>query len=205
MFSLAHVSLTGVVAPVLSAAAAASGHSAMTPAQRVGSTATLHTTFGDIRVKLFGTECPKTVENFTVHARNGYYDNMLFHRVIKGFMIQTGDPNGDGTGGKGFSRLRYSSANLQHNLPFLPHLLCYCFYGAAANIFVLTTATVLHVLPCFSTQRLCRRCEEQICWHLPSCVCVRVLLWRFSLFMCVLLSLSVFVNLPPIACRVCGA
>lgn len=51
-------------------------------------------------MKLFGAECPKTVENFTVHARNGYYDNMLFHRVIKGFMIQTGDPNGDGTGGE---------------------------------------------------------------------------------------------------------
>lgn len=126
-FFLVHVSLTGVVAPVLSAAAAASGHSAMTPAQRVGSTATLHTTFGDIRVKLFGTECPKTVENFTVHARNGYYDNMLFHRVIKGFMIQTGDPNGDGTGGESFSRLRYSSVNLQQNLPFFSCLLCYCF------------------------------------------------------------------------------
>lgn len=83
-----------------SADAAATGASAITPAQRLGATATLHTTFGDIRVKLFGAECPKTVENFTVHARNGYYDNMLFHRVIKGFMIQTGDPNGDGTGGE---------------------------------------------------------------------------------------------------------
>ncbi|OXB69830.1 UNVERIFIED_CONTAM: hypothetical protein H355_011240, partial [Colinus virginianus] len=43
-------------------------------------------------------ECPKTVENFCTHARNGYYDRCIFHRVIKGFMIQTGDPNGDGTG-----------------------------------------------------------------------------------------------------------
>lgn len=50
--------------------------------------------------RLFGTECPKTVENFTVHSRNGYYDGLIFHRVIKGFMIQTGDPLGDGTGGE---------------------------------------------------------------------------------------------------------
>jgi cyclophilin family peptidyl-prolyl cis-trans isomerase len=47
-------------------------------------------------------ECPKTVENFVVHSKNGYYDNLIFHRVIRGFMIQTGDPNGDGTGGIGF-------------------------------------------------------------------------------------------------------
>ena len=42
---------------------------------------------------------PKTVENFTTHCRNGYYDDVIFHRIIKGFMIQTGDPLGDGTGG----------------------------------------------------------------------------------------------------------
>jgi peptidylprolyl isomerase domain and WD repeat-containing protein 1 len=45
-------------------------------------------------VRLFPDECPRTVENFTTHARNGYYDGVLFHRVIKGFMIQTGDPLG---------------------------------------------------------------------------------------------------------------
>ena len=54
---------------------------------------------GDIHIKLFMDECPKTIENFVVHAKNGYYDNLIFHRVIRGFMIQTGDPNGDGTGG----------------------------------------------------------------------------------------------------------
>lgn len=50
----------------------------------------LHTNRGDIVLKLFPDECPKTVENFTTHARNGYYDNVIFHRVIKNFMIQTG-------------------------------------------------------------------------------------------------------------------
>jgi peptidylprolyl isomerase domain and WD repeat-containing protein 1 len=66
---------------------------------RLPSLATLHTNIGDISFKLFPKECPKTVENFTTHCRNGYYDDVIFHRVIKGFMIQTGDPLGDGTGG----------------------------------------------------------------------------------------------------------
>ena len=56
--------------------------------------AVVHTTRGDVWIKLFPDECPKTVENFTTHARNGYYDGVIFHRVIKGFMIQTGDPLG---------------------------------------------------------------------------------------------------------------
>lgn len=101
-------------------ASAASGAAAIAPARRLGETATLHTTFGDIRVKLFASECPKTVENFTVHARSGYYDNLLFHRVIKGFMIQTGDPNGDGTGGKQIFSVDVAASPL----PFLG-----CFYA----------------------------------------------------------------------------
>lgn len=56
--------------------------------------AVLHTTMGDITIKLFADECPRTVENFSVHSRNGYYNGILFHRVIKKFMIQTGDPLG---------------------------------------------------------------------------------------------------------------
>ena len=54
----------------------------------------LHTSLGDITVKLFPKECPKTVENFCVHVKNGFYNGHLFHRVIKQFMIQTGDPLG---------------------------------------------------------------------------------------------------------------
>jgi len=62
--------------------------------------ATLHTSIGDINVQLFPQECPKSVENFCVHARNGYYNGHIFHRVIKQFMVQTGDPTGIGTGGE---------------------------------------------------------------------------------------------------------
>ncbi len=61
--------------------------------------AILRTSMGDIHIKLF-PEVPKTLENFCGHARSGYYDNVIFHRIIQGFMIQTGDPMGDGTGGE---------------------------------------------------------------------------------------------------------
>ena len=62
--------------------------------------AVMHTTMGDIKIKLFPEQAPKTVENFTTHAKNGYYNGLIFHRVIKDFMIQGGDPTGTGMGGK---------------------------------------------------------------------------------------------------------
>ena len=62
--------------------------------------AVMHTTKGDITIKLFGELVPKTVENFTTHAKNGYYNGIIFHRVIKDFMIQGGDPTGTGMGGE---------------------------------------------------------------------------------------------------------
>ena len=61
-------------------------------------TATISTTLGDITVGLFPGDAPKTVNNFVFLARQGFYDNVKFHRIIKGFMIQTGDPLGTGTG-----------------------------------------------------------------------------------------------------------
>jgi len=66
----------------------------------LGSKAVIRTTFGDIYIKLFAAECPKTVENFTVHSINNYFNELIFHRVIRGFMIQTGDPQGDSKGGQ---------------------------------------------------------------------------------------------------------
>uniref|UniRef100_A0A7S1KV78 peptidylprolyl isomerase n=1 Tax=Alexandrium catenella TaxID=2925 RepID=A0A7S1KV78_ALECA len=87
----------------------------------LGKQATIHTTMGDIVVKLFFQECPKTVENFTVHSKNGYYDNTVFHRVIQGFMIQTGDPQGDGTGGESIWGGEFEDEfhrSLKHDRPF---------------------------------------------------------------------------------------
>lgn len=66
----------------------------------MGTSAILRTTSGDIHMRLFPDAAPKAVENFITHAKNGYYDNLIFHRIIKGFMIQTGCPFGDGTGGE---------------------------------------------------------------------------------------------------------
>ena len=81
-------------------AAAALASTTTKTTTRLASQAVIHTTMGDIHVQLFGTQAPKTIENFGTHARNGYYDGLLFHRIIKGFMLQTGDPKGDGTGGE---------------------------------------------------------------------------------------------------------
>lgn len=60
----------------------------------------MHTNMGDIKIKLFPEKAPKTVENFVTHSKNGYYDGLKFHRVINDFMIQGGDPRGNGTGGE---------------------------------------------------------------------------------------------------------
>jgi cyclophilin family peptidyl-prolyl cis-trans isomerase len=62
----------------------------------------LATNFGDITLETFDAEAPKTTANFIKLAREGFYNNLTFHRVIEGFMIQGGDPNGDGTGGPGY-------------------------------------------------------------------------------------------------------
>ena len=60
----------------------------------------METSMGTIKIKLFPEYAPKAVENFVKHSEEGYYDGLIFHRVIKDFMIQGGDPNGNGTGGE---------------------------------------------------------------------------------------------------------
>src|ERR687883_497038 len=67
------------------------------------SNATLHTNHGAIEVELFDADAPKTVQNFRKLAGDGFYDGVIFHRVIKDFMIQGGDPTGTGTGGPGYT------------------------------------------------------------------------------------------------------
>jgi len=88
----------------------------------VATKATIFTTKGDIIVELLPKECKRTVENFATHARNGYYDSVIFHRVIKNFMIQTGDPNGDGSGGTSIWGRDFDdeiSPNLRHDKPYM--------------------------------------------------------------------------------------
>ncbi|MBR6896374.1 peptidylprolyl isomerase [Lactococcus carnosus] len=64
-----------------------------------GTVATIHTNLGDLTVKLFDDVAPKTVKNFVELAETGYYDGVIFHRIIRDFMIQGGDPTGTGMGG----------------------------------------------------------------------------------------------------------
>ena len=68
--------------------------------QKGDTLAVMHTNMGDIKIKLFPEKTPKTVENFVTHSKNGYYNGLKFHRVINDFMIQGGDPRGNGTGGE---------------------------------------------------------------------------------------------------------
>jgi peptidyl-prolyl cis-trans isomerase B (cyclophilin B) len=67
------------------------------------STATIHTNHGAIELELFDDDAPKTVENFRKLAADGFYDGLVFHRIIKDFMIQGGCPQGTGTGGPGYT------------------------------------------------------------------------------------------------------
>jgi peptidyl-prolyl cis-trans isomerase B (cyclophilin B) len=65
-------------------------------------TATMHTNHGAIAIELFDDDAPKTVENFLKLARDGFYNGVIFHRVIPDFMVQGGDPTGTGSGGPGY-------------------------------------------------------------------------------------------------------
>lgn len=67
-----------------------------------GYVAIIETNVGTIKVEFFTKDAPKTVNNFVALARKGFYDGVIFHRVIKGFMIQGGDPEGTGRGGPGY-------------------------------------------------------------------------------------------------------
>jgi peptidyl-prolyl cis-trans isomerase B (cyclophilin B) len=57
---------------------------------------------GDVTIEFFPDDAPKTVENFVTLAKGGFYDGLTFHRVVPGFVVQGGDPKGDGTGGPGY-------------------------------------------------------------------------------------------------------
>lgn len=85
-----------------------------------GTSAILHTTYGDIHIRLFPEAAPKAVENFVTHSKNGYYNNTIFHRVIRKFMIQCGDPLGDGTGGESIWNAEFADefSALKHDKPY---------------------------------------------------------------------------------------
>jgi peptidyl-prolyl cis-trans isomerase B (cyclophilin B) len=81
------------------------------------STATMHTSAGTIELELHDADAPKTVENFRKLAADGFYDGLIFHRVIKDFMIQGGCPEGTGTGGPGYTFEDEFHDELKHDGP----------------------------------------------------------------------------------------
>jgi len=79
--------------------------------------ATISTSKGDINLELYADKTPKTVANFVNLAQRGFYDNLLFHRVIDNFMVQGGCPNGDGRGGPGYRFDDEFDSELRHDSP----------------------------------------------------------------------------------------
>jgi peptidylprolyl isomerase domain and WD repeat-containing protein 1 len=109
-----------------------------------GAAAIVHTTMGDVHLRLFPEAAPKTVENFVTHAKNGYYNGTMFHRVVKKFMIQGGDPMGDGTGGESIwgGEFEDEFSTLRHDKPYT---LSSANYGPNTNgsqFFITTDKTV---------------------------------------------------------------
>ena len=79
--------------------------------------ATIETSLGTIVIELYQDKAPKTVENFVTLAKKGFYNGIIFHRVIPGFMVQTGDPTGTGRGGPGYSFPDEFAPDLKHDAP----------------------------------------------------------------------------------------
>ena len=88
--------------------------------------------FGDVKIKMFPDEAPKAVENFTTHAKEGYYDGLTMHRVIADFMIQGGDPSGDGTGGESIWGSEFENETVEYLNPIRGSL-CMANAGADTN------------------------------------------------------------------------
>ncbi|KAG5729692.1 Peptidyl-prolyl cis-trans isomerase cyp15 [Termitomyces sp. T112] len=123
---------------------AAAAPAARTGPSPVANSATIHTTVGDIHLRLFPQQAPKTVENFVGHARSGFFEGIIFHRVIAKFMIQTGDPLGDGTGGTSIWDREFEdefSDELKHDRPYTVSMANAGPNTNGSQFFITTTAT----------------------------------------------------------------
>ena len=107
----------------------------------------LKTNQGNIELKLFPKVAPKAVENFVTHAKNGYYDGLIFHRVIKGFMIQGGDPDGTGRGGESIWKKDFDNEYAPNVVFDKPFILAMANRGPNTNgsQFFITTAVTPHL------------------------------------------------------------
>ena len=104
----------------------------------------IETTQGSIEFKLFDDIAPKTCENFRTHAKNGYYNGVIFHRIIEEFMIQGGDPTGTGRGGESILGKNFKDECVSTNTFDRPGLLAMANAGPGTNgsqFFITTVAT----------------------------------------------------------------
>ena len=104
----------------------------------------IETTQGSIELKLFDDIAPKTCENFRTHAKNGYYDGIIFHRIIENFMIQGGDPTGTGRGGESIWGKPFKDECVESHKFDRPGLLAMANAGPNTNgsqFFITTVAT----------------------------------------------------------------
>ena len=135
--------------------------------------AILRTTAGDIHIRLFTehqSQLSQTLENFVGHCQSGYYDNVLFHRVISGFMLQTGDPAGDGTGGESIWGGEFADeivSGLRHDRPFTVSM-ANAGPGTNGSQFFITVCLLL--LLCVSFLSVFRAVCEWCALRLSVCV-----------------------------------
>ncbi|KAK2465315.1 hypothetical protein APHAL10511_002669 [Amanita phalloides] len=125
----------------IASAALAAGKNGPSP---LANSASIHTTLGDIHIRLFPEHAPKAVENFVGHARSGYFEGVIFHRVIPKFMIQTGDPLGDGTGGTSIWGKEFEdelSDQLRHDRPYTVSMANAGANTNGSQFFITTIAT----------------------------------------------------------------
>ena len=142
-----NISDRDVINESLSATELALARTVVTKQKNLPREAILRTNRGDIFLQLFPVECPRTVENFVGHSQSGYYSGTKFHRVIKGFMIQGGDPDGDGTGGEsiwGGSFEDEFHPKLRHKDPFMLSM-ANAGPGTNGSQFFITTAPTPHL------------------------------------------------------------
>jgi len=107
----------------------------------------LETNVGKIELKMFPKAAPLAVENFVTHVKNGYYNGLIFHRVIKGFMIQGGDPTGTGRGGESIWHKEFKNEYAPNLVFDRPFLLAMANHGPNTNgsQFFITTVPTPHL------------------------------------------------------------
>ncbi|KAK3945265.1 peptidyl-prolyl cis-trans isomerase cyp15 [Diplogelasinospora grovesii] len=124
-----------------------------------GTAAIIHTTYGDIHIRLFPDAAPKAVENFVTHSRRGYYNGTIFHRVVRKFMIQGGDPLGDGTGGESIWGKEFEDefSSLKHDKPYTVSMANAGPNSNGSQFFITTEKTVGHSYPYMHRQTWVRK------------------------------------------------